>query len=441
MRFVRRLFVLLLLLVLVAGVAGYWWQRPMLLTGTGYAAHNACAIELIADRADPTEDLPPNPLVPVLRSTTEDHETAASVLGILAKQHAWFTEGFGCTVASKAPKLPEPSSIDASRNPYTTASISTKNESVEAALNLGFGDDLSAKDRANLGTRAIVVLKDGQLVAERYAEGFDKDTPQLGWSMSKSVTNLIVGRLVQAGKMSLDDKELLPEWTDDRQQITIRDLLTMTSGLSWDETYALNTTITKMLYMEPDMGTFVASQELAHTPGTHLQYSSGSTTLLCSILAPEHAGANLPREQIFAPLGLTSAVMEPDGAGTPVCSSYMWATPRDWAAVGQFVLQDGEWNGEQLLPDQWMNDSTQALDVESEEDAPYASSWWPNSYADGTLLHASLPPDAYWAQGHDGQRIYVVPSEELVVVRLGFSPAADDIRTTTLVSNLIRALH
>ena len=300
---------------------------------------------------------------------------------------------------------------------------------------------MSNRDREALGTRAIVVLKDGELVAERYAEGFTKDTPQLGWSMSKSVTNLMVGRLVQEGSVSLDDANLRPEWTDDRSKITVRQLLNMTSGLSWDETYALNTTITQMLYMEPDMGTFVASQEKAHEPGTHLQYSSGSTTLLCSILAPDHGGANLPREQIFAPLGLASAVMEPDGAGTPVCSSYMWATPRDWAAVGQFALQDGVWNDERLLPEGWMSESVQAVDVDSEEDAPYASSWWPNQGADGSLRYESLPADAYFAQGHDGQRIIVVPSEDLVVVRMGFSPSAEDIRTTTLTSQLIRALR
>lgn len=441
MRVFRRILLLLLVLVVVAGVAGYWYQRPMLRTGTGYAAHNACAVELVAGREDASNDLPPNPLVPVLRSSTEGEHTTASILGLLTKQHTWFAEGFGCTVAPEAPKLPEPAAVDAANNPYASAPEPEASDSVDAALNKAFGSDLSNRDREALGTRAIVVLKDGELVAERYAEGFTKDTPQLGWSMSKSVTNLMVGRLVQEGSVSLDDANLRPEWTDDRSKITVRQLLNMTSGLSWDETYALNTTITKMLYMEPDMGTFVASQEKAHEPGTHLQYSSGSTTLLCSILAPDHGGANLPREQIFAPLGLASAVMEPDGAGTPVCSSYMWATPRDWAAVGQFALQDGVWNDERLLPEGWMSESVQAVDVDSEEDAPYASSWWPNQGADGSLRYESLPADAYFAQGHDGQRIIVVPSEDLVVVRMGFSPSAEDIRTTTLTSQLIRALR
>lgn len=441
MRTFRRILVALLTLLLIAGVAGYWWQRPMVLTGTGYAAHNACAVERIAGRDNPEADLPPNPLVPVLRASTTGATTTASLLGVLAKQRAWFAEGFGCSVAPEAPDLPEPVEVKPENNPYAELETPRASESVEAALNKAFGDELSASEQEELGTRAIVVIKDGKLVAERYADGFDQNTPQLGWSMSKSVTNLMVGRLVHAGVVSLDDDNLRPEWeADDRNKITIRQLLNMTSGLSWDETYALNTTITKMLYMEPDMGTFVAAQPSAHKPGTYIQYSSGSTTLLCSILGKGGDGANLPRQQIFAPLGLASAVMEPDGAGTPVCSSYMWATGREWAAVGQFALQDGVWNGQRLLPEGWMAESTTALDLQSHEDAPYASAWWPNKGPDGTLVYENIPEDAYFAQGHDGQRINIVPSEGLVVVRLGFSPAADDIRTTTLTSNLIAAL-
>ncbi|TXJ04583.1 MAG: class C beta-lactamase-related serine hydrolase [Aeromicrobium sp.] len=440
MKRLRKFLVVAIALILVAGVAGYWWQRPMVLTGTGYAAHNACAVELVAGRDNAAEDLPPNPLVPVLRSATKNERTTASILGLLGKQHAVFTEGFGCAVTADPPKLPPPTPVTATGNPFTDAPVPQASAAVEAALDTALGTELNATDRAELGTRAVVVFKDGEIVAERYADGFGKDTPQLGWSMSKSVTNLIVGRLVAQGVVSLDDAQLRPEWTDDRSKITIRQLLNMTSGLEWDETYALNTAITRMLFMEPDMGSFVASFKSAHKPGTYLQYSSGSTTLLCSILAEKAGGANLPRDQIFAPLGLSSAVMETDGSGTPVCSSYMWATPRDWAAVGQFALQGGTWNGEQLLPANWMAESTQAVDVESHEDSPYASAWWPNEGPGGALEYADLPADAYFAQGHDGQRILVVPSEQLVVVRMGFSPGVDDIRTTKLTADLISAL-
>jgi CubicO group peptidase (beta-lactamase class C family) len=434
----RRILLVVVLVVAVLVVAGYWWQRPMLLTGTGYAAHNACAVQLVAGRDDPEADLPPNPLVPFLRTKElEGGGAESSLLGLLATQRAWYTPGFGCTLADERPDLGAATEASAAGNPLAAAATPTPDPAVEAAVARAFGDDLPADEQAALGTRAIVVLRDGELVAERYAEGFDAQTPQLGWSMTKSVTNLLLGRLVQAGTVAVTDEGLRPEWTDERADITVDELGEMSSGLAWDETYALGTPITQMLYGEPDMGAFVASQPAAHPAGTYQQYSSGSTTLLCSVLtARAGVAADLPRRELFAPLGLASAVMEPDAVGTPVCSSYMWATPRDWAAVGLFALQDGEWGGQRLLPPGWMQASTTAVDVPTEDDG-YASGWWANRTADGSLVEPSLPADTYSARGHDGQRIVVVPSEDLVVVRLGFTPEVDDIRVDALTADLI----
>ena len=442
----RTLLALAVILVVLLG-AGYWWQRPLLLTGTGYAAHNGCALAAISGRADPQSDLPPNPLVPVLRTSVEqggtDQRASSSILGVLAGQTAWASPGFGCTLAEARPALPPPTAVGATGNPYTAAAPADPAPGVREALDQAFGADLPAPARAELGTRAVVVLKDGKLVAERYAEGFASTTPQLGWSMAKSVTDLLVGRLVQQGRVSLDDDHLRPEWAGDaRARITVRQLLQMTSGLAWDETYALNTPITRMLYIEHDMGAYVAAQPLAHDPGTYLQYSSGSTTLLCAVLAERTGlGANLPRDLVFAPLGLTSAVLEPDAAGTPVCSSYMWATPRDWAAVGQLALDDGVWNGERLLPAGWMAESTTAVDVTSAETAPYASGWWPNRAPDGSLVQPTLPADAFFAEGHDGQWTIVVPSERLVVVRLGFTPGQGDNRAVATAARMAELLR
>jgi CubicO group peptidase (beta-lactamase class C family) len=425
--------------VLVLGVvAVYWYQRPLLLTATGYAAHNACAVELIAGRDDPEADLPPNPLVPWIRTKSMDGGgVEASLMGVLAKQRAWYTPGFGCTLADERPEFGMPTEVSSAGNPLADAPAPTPDPAVEAAVAKAFGDDLSDGDRAALGTRAVVVLRDGELIAERYADGFDAQTRQLGWSMTKSVTNLLLGRLVQAGTVAVEDDQLRAEWTDERADITIDELGQMTSGLAWDETYALGTPMTQMLYLEPDMGGFVASQPAVHPAGAYQQYSSGSTTLLCAVLAARAGvAADLPRRELFGPLGLASAVLEPDAVGTPVCSSYMWATPRDWAAIGQLALQDGRWNGQRLLPRGWMRDSTRAVDVQT-EDPGYATGWWANRQADGTLAEPSLPADAYFARGHDGQRIVVVPSADLVVVRLGFTPEVEDIRAVGLVADLL----
>ncbi|WP_084037902.1 serine hydrolase [Demequina sp. NBRC 110053] len=432
----------------VGAAAAYVYARPLLLTGTGtgYAAHNACAVENIAGRTNPETDLPDNPLVPVLDvGMTPDSDGArASVLGIVASQGAWLVPGYGCTVA---PERPEPwgeaTVVTAAPNPYADLALTPGTDAeLTAAIAHGFGDDLTEQDRAALGTRGMVVLKDGELVAERYADGFDESTPQLGWSMTKSVTNLLVGRYVEQGELSLDDDQLREEWTDGRADITIRHLLQMTSGLAWDETYDLGTPITQMLYDEPDMGAYVASQPLAHEPGTYLQYSSGSTTVLCDIITETRGLADAPRRELFDRLGLASAVMEADATGTPVCSSYMWATPRDWASIGQFALQDGMWNGERLLPEGWIAESTVAVDAQIERGSDgYASGWWANARPDGSLVDPELPADAYHASGHDGQWVIVVPSEDLVIARLGFTPATDDKRFASTAALVIDALR
>lgn len=442
MKILRRVLLIAIPLLLVAVVAAYWWQRPLLLTGTGYAAHNACAVGEISARDDADRDLPPNPLVPYLRTSEGDGGTTASLLGVLARQQAWYADGFGCTLADERPDLGEPTDVTADGNPFADAATPTPSEDVAAAVGRAFGDGESAELREDLDTRAVVVVRDGQLVAERYADGFTADMPQLGWSMSKSATNLITGLLVQQGAVEVEEAGLREEWTDERADITVEDLLRMTSGLAWDETYDLGTPITRMLYLEEDMGGYVAGQEAAHEPGSYQQYSSGSTTLLCDVLAERTGqGADLPRRTLFSALGLSSALLEPDAVGTPVCSSYLWATPRDWAAMGQFALQDGRWQGEQLLPPSWMTWSTTVTPVDETEDDGYGAGWWVNQRPDGSLVHPTLPDDAYFAQGHDGQMVAVVPSEQLVVARLGFTPELEDDRTVSLVADLVAALE
>lgn len=446
MRILRRVVavVAVLALILIAAFTGvYLWQQPILLTGTGYAAHNACAVTEVAGRDDPATDLPPNPLVPYLEVSGAGDPTSGSLLGALARQRAWYTDGFGCTLADERPDLGAASPIEAGGNPFTDAPApDPANPDIEAAIDRAFGADLGAEDAEALGTRAVVVVKDGELVAERYADGFDAETRQLGWSMSKSVANLITGALVEQGVVALDDDGLRPEWTDARADITIEHLLRQTSGLAWDETYDLGTPITRMLYLEPDMAAYVATLPLEHEPGTVQEYSSGNTNLLCSVLAERTGlGADLPRQVLLGPLGLSSATFEPDAAGTPVCSSYLWATPRDWAAIGWFALQDGEWNGEQLLPEDWMAQSLTVLPVDETDDPGNGMSWRTNVLPDGELRWPELPEDTFYASGHDGQKVLIVPSEDLVVVRMGFTPEADaDPSIVQLVDETIAAL-
>ena len=443
MRLVRRIVAVLLVLVVAALVGGYFYARPLLGTGTGYAAHNSCAVTLVAGRDDPDSDLPDNQLVPFLTGYVNEAggSSTSQILFALSTQKAWYTRGFGCTLAAQRPSLGEATKVVADTNPLSEAPAPEPNEAVDAAIGRAFGDGLPPAQAEALGTRGIVVLRDGQLLGERYAPGFDTTTPQLGWSMGKSVTALLLGRMVLQQRIAVEDTGLRPEWTDARKEISVDQLLRMTSGLTWDETYALGTPITRMLYAEPDMAGFAASQPLAHQPGSYQQYSSGSTNILCGVLTDlaDAPDADLPRQQLFAPLGITSATWEADATGTPVCSSYLWATPRDWATIGEFALKDGVWAGERLLPEGWMQQTTTATEVTTTQEKGYAGGWWVNRQTDGSLVDERLPEDAYWANGHDGQRLYVVPSAGLVVARLGFSPAleSEDLQTSQLVADLV----
>lgn len=445
----RRVLLIVLGLVLTLLAGGLAYARPLLLTATGYAAHNACAVRLVVGRppGSAAEDLPPNPLVPLLRTTVDEEAgTARATLVGLFAQTAHRAEGTGCTLGEDPVEVPAPPPLpdpdpDVAWPEGALVEV-VEDPAVEAALDRWFAED-DAQGRV-VGTRAVVVVHDGRIVAERYADGFDASTLQLGWSMAKSVTSTMVGRLVEAGQIALEDDHLLQVWADDdRADITVADLLHMASGLEWDETYDLGTAITEMLYLTDDMGAFAASQPLVHEAGTHQQYSSGTTNLLCDVLHDRSGlGAGMAQELVFEPLGMASAVLEPDASGELVCSSYLWATPRDWARFGLWALQDGEWAGQQLLPEDWISWSTEVRGFATTEDPGHAAHWWANTLPDGSLVLPEVPADAFWASGHDGQRVFVVPSADLVVVRMGFTPEipGDELGFGPLLGELVDLL-
>ena len=426
----RRVALLALGAVAAAAVGAGAYARPLLETGTGYAAHNACAVTHVAGRgADAADDdLPPNPLVPLLRTSVDDASARSSVLGLFA-QTAWYREGLGCVLADERPALEAPAPVADDGWPEVAL-----DRRLDAAVDRAFAEPL--------GTRAVVVLADGRLVAERYADGFDAGTRQLGWSMAKSVTSAMVGRLVAEGELGLDDADLLGAWRGDaRREITVEDLLRMSSGLAWDETYGLGTPVTEMLYASRDMGRYAASQPSEADPGTVQEYSSGTTNALCDVLQERTGlGTDLAHRLVLEPLGMSSAILEPDADGGLVCSSYLWATPRDWARFGQWWLQDGRWRGEQLLEPSFVRWSTTPVALDGEDEG-HAAHWWVNRRPDGSVRDPVLPADAFWAAGHDGQRVVVVPSAGVVVVRTGFDPAreGDELGVEQLVADVVAA--
>jgi CubicO group peptidase (beta-lactamase class C family) len=277
-------------------------------------------------------------------------------------------------------------------------------------------------------TRAIVVLHRGQLVAERYADGYTAAMPLPGWSMSKTLVNALVGIRVQQGELDLEAAPDVPEWRaedDARRDIRLPHLLSMTAGLSWNEDYDdPRSDALRMLFGSDDHAAVYARQDPAAPPGTAFRYASGSSNLLCRLLRGTFASDleywAFPRNALFEPLGMRSALLETDPSGTFVGSSYGFATARDWARFGLLLANDGVVGGRRLLPVGWVaRSATPAAD----SDGRFGWHLWLNADpdADGPRSRPwpDLPDDLLRLDGHEGQYCTVLPSQELVVVRLG----------------------
>ena len=278
-------------------------------------------------------------------------------------------------------------------------------------------------------TNAVVVVKGGKVVAERYGgETFYFDKPAepitassqlISWSMAKSMLHMIIGTLNEQGLITPEQNAPVPEWsdpTDPRHNIKVKDLLEMRDGLKFVEDYDVDnpSDVIAMLYgdAKQDMAAFVASKPLAHEPGTFYNYSSGTSNVLSRIVA-DNVGYgekynDYLTKKLFRPLGMNSAVAAYDDKGVWVASSFVHATALDFAKFGLLYLRGGEWDGEQLISQDWV--STAQIPHSQDENGTYYSwQWWVTGDKYGT----------YWANGYEGQMISVIPSLDALVLRFG----------------------
>lgn len=392
----------------------------------------------------------------------------------LAPIVAVFRPGLGCTLAlsyTLEHVRSQPKGVLARRSVSSVSSVSSPTElwpegervaaeearrggevdleRLDLAVARAFAESEPGKTRR---TRAVVVVHRGRIVAERYALGFDKDMPLIGWSMTKSLTNALVGILVREGKLDVDERAPVPEWQakdDPRRHVKLDHLMRMTSGLAFTEKYDdLLTDTPYMLNGTPDAARFAAARRLEEDPGERFHYISGSPNIVCRVIR-EALGGSLadyfafPRRELFDRIGMTSAVMEPDASGTFIGSSFSYATARDWARFGLLFLQDGVWNGERILPRGWVAYST--TPTKAAPRGEYGAYWWLNAGRDGApedRMFPSLPRDLYMALGFEGQNVIVIPSRELVIVRLGSSdPPTEGWDPERFVADVIGALE
>jgi CubicO group peptidase (beta-lactamase class C family) len=359
---------------------------------------------------------------------------------------ARYRPGLGCTLLhDDAPladlALPEMSAAPISPDPeHAGASFDTA--ALERALDAAFADPPGGPP---LHTLAVVVLHQGRLVAERYAAGIDESTALPGWSMTKSVTATLVGILALQNRLDVDAAGAIAEWhgsNDPRAAISVDHLLRMTSGLAIREDQTGVDPNSRMLFLEADGAAYSARRPLQAEPGTHWEYMSGNTVLVSRRIREITGGSlesviGFARAQLFEPLGMTTAVLEPDPSGTPVGSSFMLASARDWARLGQLYLNGGIWKGRRIVSADWIDYVTRHTPTSGEGN--YGAGFWINDAPEGPRWPI-LPPDTHCASGFQQQRIFVVPSRGLVVVRLG-ATWGDRSHLERLVADVIAALR
>ncbi|MEO1050420.1 MAG: serine hydrolase [Bacteroidota bacterium] len=455
----KKILLVVLLAALAFGVYYLWQAFPII---SGFGAKNMCSCVFVSGRDK--QSVLDNELSSFFLSLGSydvnftDSSTTASVFGTASKK-AVYRKGLGCTLVSGLTE------DEIKAQPYTVASnISFDADTVAWPMGDQSIDSLKptfdeqrmkqAIDRAfeepepstPRNTRAVLVVYDGQIVGEKYAEGFSADQPQLGWSMSKSVTSALIGILVKEGKLDIKERAPVSEWeemTDPRREITLDQLLRMSSGLSWIEHYASPTAATNMLFKSSDFGQSAAQSKLSSDPDTKWYYSSGTSNIISRIVrhtVGDEQYHSFPQQALFDKLGMQTALIEPDASGTFVGSSYMWASARDWARFGLLYLNDGVWNGERILPEGWVEYSSTPT-----PDAPlgkYGAHFWLNKgehYSPEKRTLVDVPNDAFWANGYEGQTVYIVPSKKLVVVRLG-QTAGGNFDFNQFLSSIISAL-
>jgi CubicO group peptidase (beta-lactamase class C family) len=427
---------------------------------TGYVAHNVCSKTFVSG-LDPQiifsvaiDRRGVRSLRWLLRYQLDrDARTVdASTLGLFAS-HAVFRDGFGCVlvhgkeppyllksdlVALKATKTPPLLPEIAGR-----AVVEPSDPALKVALDHAFEEPAEPPFRR---TKAVVVVRDDRVIAERYASGIGLDTPLPGFSMTKSVVSALIGIMTQQGLTSPSLPAPIPQWhapTDPRREIEVGHLLRMTSGLALDETNSGFDPSSQMVFLKDDMAGFAIQAPLIAPPGARWHYSSATTEILAKIIrdavgGPEQTLAFAWRE-LFNPLGMRDVTLEFDAAGTLQGTAYMLASGRDWARFGLLYLHDGEVGGKQILHEDWVDYSAAAT-----LDTDYGAGFWTNRSDHANArgrVRLGIPRDAFFASGDLGQRIAIIPSQHMVVVRLGDAtdPSGDIRGFARLVKDAIAA--
>lgn len=429
------------LITLVLAISfGFYYLYVRLPIINGYAAKNMCSCVFVANRTqDQVEEHELN--FSFLKYTSHKIDTInktveSSFFGFRTRT-AYYNPNVGCALVNQKENVTPFKAIDFDKN-----SISYKKDSVLKINSVNQNDELDEIVNAHINnkdanTTALLVIHNNKLIAEKYSEGFTKESRFLGWSMAKSIMSTLVGILTKEGKINRGETINEPSWkNDERKNITWNNVLQMSTGIAWEENYGSISDVTKMLYTQDDIYQTAIQNKLEFPINSHFKYSSGSSNILAGQLKKqfktEEEYLKFPYEKLFSRLGMESMLLETDPNGTFVGSSYAWATARDWAKYGLLYLHNGKANGEQILDAEWINYTTTPA---KNSKGIYGAQFWlhtPEEFPD-------VASDLYFADGFQGQRVFILPSENLVVVRFGLH-SQGDVDFNQLLKEILKAL-
>jgi CubicO group peptidase (beta-lactamase class C family) len=428
----------LLLLLLVFGIRYAWRAFPII---SGFGAKNMASAVYLQHRNPADVVKEELAFFPITIGTYTVNKSDSSVTGSVwgfAKRKAIYRKGLGCTLVNdfteaeiRKQHFSLPAVLPQNRDTISWPYGNKITDSIPAAINqpllqqaITNAMHAPSKNQQPAYTRAVMVVYDGKIVGEQYAPGFDKNSVMIGWSMSKSLTAAVIGVLVKQGKLNPGAPAPVPEWKGTpKEKITLKELLQQTSGLDYTEDYSSPSEATNMLFRRGNMAAFTASLPLKFQPGTVFNYSSGNANILSRIIRQtvgDSGYAAFPYQALFHKINMYSLVLEPDASGTYIGSSYSYATARDFARFGLLYYNNGVWNGEQILPVNWVHETIQPSTADKQKH--YGYQFWLNGYdaKDSTKrLYPDAPTDMFFADGYGGQDIYIIPSKKLVIVRLG----------------------
>jgi CubicO group peptidase (beta-lactamase class C family) len=439
----RRLFLIATFAVVLSALGfGIARARDVPQVATGFVASLICA-ETFVSGIDPatvltetTEAMPGTRLltsVMTMQVNRTARDVTVSLLGI-GRSHAVYRDGLGCTLdhgegiagLTVPPGEHAPALLPAIAPP---SSVAPATPELADALDRAFAEPDAPPFRH---THAVVVVKDGRVIAERYANGYGIDTPLLGFSATKSVTAALIGILVREHKLAPHDPAPVAAWQnpdDPRHAITIDQLLRHTAGIALGSSLEASLSsalepVNRMQYVENDMAAFAESVPLATAPGAVWNYHDGNYLILSQLIGNASGGTpdralRFAQHELFGPLGMNNVILQVDAAGTIVGSGQMLASARDWARFGLLYLNDGVIGGKRILPEGWVDYSaapTRGAFV------GYGAGFWTNrddSFGARHRIARGWPRDAFFAKGTMGQYVIVIPSEHLVIARFG----------------------